>query len=775
MRASTPTIHGLIVCLLAAAAGVADDSLDPEDQPPAGSETAIFQAEISVEAQKRDQEIQEVPISTTFLSKEMLRAFDIYSAVMMEQKVPNLRINFNRNGGANSTYEIRGVGHLTDGDEIVSQPVTIHLNQVPSPFNVTTEGLIFDMERVEVLRGPQGDLFGLNTTGGTINYISARPTDEFQAGVYLEAGSYSSSRLDTFVSGPFSDRWSGRLALSSRRLRDGWQTNAETGESYGELDLGGVRLSTRYAGDSLLADIEVHYGWNKSDPVLGRLMAPLTTVLGEYVEPVEEWNDVGWSDEPAYGTNKNRPYTDSREAGMTANIEWNLGSLNLHSVTGYQDFDREGWFDGDGSRVKEVDWVRDTAVRSFSQEFRVDSHASDRFYWMAGIYGGTDTVENLFFFDVRASKIFPAVVGNDTEQDRDAIAVFGRAEWAFSSRWQIDLGLRYSREKRSILIDGTQLLADPLGLFGGIYQPGDILTDSVTTCLTIGDCTPGEPYADSIDDGDWSGKINLLFAPNDPWRFYLSLSRGFKSGGFNDNSTSSTLQYLAVRPERLYAYELGAKGRLSGGALHWNSAVFYYDFKDQQVEDFIVDPVFGPLEANTNAPRSELYGFESELLWQITSRFALTQGLGFTDGRFKDFQGIDALAVSAQDQDPDFQFFTPVYLDRTDGAIGFPNWQYNGMLQYQLPVARNRWFRFSVDYSYESEATQVGEFERVLPAFWLFNARVAYRLSDSLEVGLWGRNLSDTRYLNDWQNWFDAEVQVVGMPRTYGVSFRWAY
>ena len=97
------------------------------------------------------------------------------------------------------------------------------------------------------------------------------------------------------------------------------------------------------------------------------------------------------------------------------------------------------------------------------------------------------------------------------------------------------------------------------------------------------------------------------------------------------------------------------------------------------------------------------------------------------------------------------------------------------MLQYQLPVARSRWFRFSVDYSYESEATQAGEFERVLPAFWLFNARVAYRLSESLEVGLWGRNLTNTQYLNDWQNWFDAEVQVVGLPRTFGVSLRWAY
>jgi outer membrane receptor protein involved in Fe transport len=640
---------------------------------------------------------------------------------------------------------------------------------------VTTEGLIFDMENVEVLRGPQGDLFGLNTTGGTINYITARPTDDFQAGVYAEAGNYRSSRLDTFVSGPLAGRWSGRLALSSRRLRDGWQTNAETGESYGEIDLGGARVSARYGGDTVLADIEVHYGWNKSDPVLGRLMAPFTTILGERVEPVDGWTDVGWSDTPAYSTNASRPFTDAREIGMTANVNWDLGGLTLFSVTGYQDFDRTGWFDGDASRAKNADWVRSTDVRSLSQEFRIAAQGTGSIYWMAGVYAGVDSIENLFLFDVVDSTIFPVIPGNDTEQERDAWAVFGRAEWSFSPRWQVDLGLRFSRERRSILIDGTKLLADPLGVFAGVYDSGDILTDSISSCFAIGECAPGTPYADSIDDSDWSGKVNLLFSPADPWRFYLSLSRGFKSGGFNDSSASTSIQFLPVRSERLYAYELGAKGRLSGGALHWNTAVFFYDFEDQQVEDFVVDPLFGPLQANTNVPTSELYGFESELLWQITSRLALTQGLGFTDGTFKDFLGIDAAAVSAQGLDPGFQFYTPVYLDRSNGAIGFPNWQYNGMLEYQVPFAQRRRIRIAVDYSYESETNQAGEIERVLPAFWLLNARLSYRLSEGLEIGLWGRNLTNTEYLNQWNHWTDAEIQVVGMPRTFGVSLRWAY
>jgi len=777
------TIVFALFAVVAPVAVVADETPDESDTDAATSATEestepdllIFTEEVTVVAQKREQEIQEVPISTTILTRDMLLDFDIFTTVMMEQKVPNLRINFDRLGGANAAFEIRGVGHLTDGDEISSQPVTVHFNQVPSPFNITTGGLIFDMEHVEVLRGPQGDLFGLNTTGGTINYLTARPTSTLQAGVYLEAGNYRSGKLEAFVSGPLTGKWSGRVAIASRQLTDGWQTNAETGERYGEIDLGGARVSARYAGSAVLADIEAHVGWNNSDPPLGRLVAPFTTVLGEQIEPVGGWNDVGWSDTSGYSTTEGRPFTDSGDVGMTANVMWNLGQMTLSSVTGYQDFDRTGWFDADGSVAKEADLVRRTDVRSLSQEVRIASNGSDPVSWMAGVYAATDSVENGFALDSVESTVFPAVPGNDTSQDRDAGAVFGRIEWLFSTRWQLDLGLRYSRERRSIFINGTQLRADPLGFLAGIYQSGDILTDSITTCLTLGECTPGVPYSDEIDHDDWSGKVNLLFALSDPWRLYLSVSRGFKSGGFNDNSASSSLQFLPVRPERLYAYELGAKARLAGGALRWNNALFYYDFRDQQVEDFVVDPLFGPLRANTNVPDSELYGFETELLWQIGSRLALTQGLGCTKGSFASFAGIDAAAVAAQAQDPDFEFYTPVYVDRSGEAIGFPNWQYNGMFEYLIPIAQSRRVRLAVDYSYESEAERPGAIDRTLPAFWLLNARVSYRFNGGLEVGLWGRNLTNTEYLNFWDNSLNAEVQIVGMPRTFGTSLRWRY
>ena len=774
---------GVMIGVMIAVTGIAQETPDPGEaevatsapEAPDTTDRAIFSAEITVEAQKREQKIQDVPISVTVLSREMLLDFDLFSTVAMEQKVPNLRINFDRLGGANAAFEIRGVGHLTDGDEISSQPVTVHFNQVPSPFNITAGGLIFDMERVEVLRGPQGDLFGLNTTGGTINYLTARPTDTLRAGVYTEAGNYRSGKVEAYVSGPLTGKWSGRLAVATRQLSDGWQTNAETGERYGEIDMGGARASMRYAGEAVLADVELHYGWDRSDPPLGRLVAGFTTVLGEQIEPVEGWTEVGWSDTPGYSTTERRPFTDADDIGMTANVGWNLGRVTFFSVTGYQEFDRTGWFDTDGSAAKEADLIRRTDVRSLSQEFRLASNGSDPFYWMAGVYGATDTVENGFSLDSVESTIFPAVVGSDTSQDRDAWAVFGRAEWSFSPRWQLDLGLRYSRERRSILIRGSQLRADPLGIFAGIYQPGDILTDSITTCLTLGVCTPGVPYSDAIDDDDWSGKVNLLFAPNDPWHFYLSIARGFKSGGFNDNTASSSLQFLPVRPERLYAYELGAKARLFDGALQWNNALFYYDFEDQQVEDFVVDPLFGPLRANTNVTSSELYGFETELLWQIGPRLALTQGLGFTEGSFADFAGIDAAAVAAQDQDPNFQFYTPVYLDRSGEAIGFPNWQYNGMIEYVVPMAERRRLRLAIDYSYESESDRPGAISRTLPAFWLVNARVGYRFKGGIEVGLWGRNLTDTEYLNFWDNSLNAEIQIVGMPRTYGISLRWAY
>ena len=135
----------------------------------------------------------------------------------------------------------------------------------------------------------------------------------------------------------------------------------------------------------------------------------------------------------------------------------------------------------------------------------------------------------------------------------------------------------------------------------------------------------------------------------------------------------------------------------------------------------------------------------------------------------------DSLFREHQAQDPDFEFYTPVYVDRSGEAIGFPNWQYNGMIEYLIPIAQSRRVRLAVDYSYESEAERPGAIDRTLPAFWLLNARVSYRFNGGLEVGLWGRNLTDTEYLNFWDNSLNAEVQIVGMPRTFGTSLRWRY
>ncbi len=733
-----------------------------------------FEGQLVITALKKEDDVQKVPISLTSFDQDAMLDLDVDRMISLDRQTPNLQINTDQAGGANAGFQIRGVGFKTDGDEIVSQPVAVHGNEVASPYSATTLGMLFDIQQVEVLRGPQGDLFGLNTTAGAINYVTAKPTDTFTSGVFAELGNFESFKVDAHVSGPLSRTWSARLAVATRQRNEGWQTNVETGEKYGELNTGGTRLSFRHSGERVLADVEIHYLWDRSDSVLGRLVAPYTTVFGEEIEPVTEWTGVGWSEAPAFSTSARRPFVDSDTWGMTANINWSLGSLSLVSVTGFQDFKRTGWYDRDGSRTKEADTVRSTDARSFSQEFRLSSKASSPFYWMAGVYYGADELENTYIADIAESRAFPAVIGHDpTLQDRDAWAAFGRGEWSLSERWRIDLGLRYSREKRSISQDATQLLEDRLGVFEGIYVPGDIITNSVTRCLSGGDCTPGVPYADQIDDDDWSGRLSLSFAPSSAWNIYGSIARGFKSGGFNDSAATATAQLLPVGPERLYAYEVGTKALFIDDSLRWNSAVFFYDFKDQQVQDWLVDPLFGPVSANTNVPETEIYGFETEFFWQPARRLSVVQGIGFKRGSFVDFPGIDRAAVEAQDEDPDFEFYTPVYLDRAGESIGFPELQYNGQIEYLLPVTGRRAFRFLIEYNYVSEEEPPGDSRATLPAHWLVNARVAFRLNNDLEIGLWGRNLLDEQYLVRVGSFLNALTHTVGFPRTFGISLRW--
>ncbi len=777
------TFHLALVCglLLAAPGTLAAQNEGDQEEAAATEESPAEESSadgveavsetITVTATKREQALHDVPISVTVLPAQALEDFGIEGLVEVENVTPNLRINQAFAGYA-PQYAIRGVGDQANTDEVNSSPVAIHVNEVANAFPIATTDHIFDIDQVEVLRGPQGDLFGLNTTGGTINLVTAKPTSQFQASLYTELGRYESAKVDAFVSGPMSETTWGRFAVSTSQRGEGWQQHAITGEKHGEEDRGGARASLRYIKNRLLADVEGHYGWDQSDLQASRLIEPFFDVFGREIQAVSASDQVKWSDGQPFGLEgMGRPGNDNESHGLTANITHTGDKLSFTSVTGIQNFDRASWIDVDGAEVKDGDNVRFTDIESFSQEFRLASVTGET-YWVVGTNYAEDTVENFYIFDQPDNLAFPAIGGNNTKQDREMFAVFAHVETPINDQWGVSGGVRFTDESRDIVLDGTKLLEDPLGIFAGIYGPGDILTDSIVSCFVFGDCTPGSPFVASVSDSDFSGKAVLTYAPNPDWNLYWSAARGFKSGGFNDTAASVGEQFVPYGPETLNAFEFGAKGGNSDGSLLWNSALFFYDYEDQQTGDSIVDPFFGALGAIVNVPKSEILGLETEVNWRVSQRTTITQSVGFNKGEWSDFQAIDANAVQAQAADPNFPgLFSPVFVDLSGQDIGFPELQYSGTLAVEQPLSNDKNLRFFLDYNYEDKAQTPGE-AIVLPAYWIVNARLSLAVNDRFEIGVWGRNILDEDYLN-FQGFFNfGLVEVTGMPATYGISLR---
>ncbi len=751
-----------------------DTESAPPDEASALRVDDSIHDEIVVTAQKREQTLREVPISISVLPPETLRELAIDDLESMQFQTPNLRVQRVRLSGNGTRYEIRGVGNQTRTDEINSSPVAAHVNEVAYPFPVAAPGLLFDIAQVEVLRGPQGDLFGLNTTGGTINLVTTKPGAQRTAGIYAELGNFETLRLDAYAGGPLSERLQVRVAAATVQRRRGWQRHEQTGQRHGEQDRGGARLSLRYVGRRVLADVEIHGAWDRSDSEIPRLLAPFTALSGRIPAVTGGDRNVRWSTEPGFSTTADRPFVDNDSLGLTSRVDWQRGAATLSWVSGYEDFEGRRWIDLDGSEAKIGDMVRTTAVRSWSQELRlaVGHTATD---WMIGANVAADEVDNLFILDVPDTPVLPALSDNDLTQERDMWAIFGHVDHRLRARWTLSGGLRFTTETRALFNDGTALTADPLGVLTGIYRPGDILTDSIGACLTLGDCTPGVPFEAEIEDRDASGRWALAWAPAPSWNLYLSLARGFKSGGFTDATASVSEQLAPYAPERVWAFELGAKGALARGELLWDTALFYYDYQDQQFGDNIVDPFFGALLTTVNVPESELYGFETELRWQPTQSLTLRQTLGYTKGKFGPFLAIDGGSVQAQTADPDFQFFTPVFVDLTGTDLGTPELQYSGMLTWQTAMSRKRRLQATVDASYEGASSPIGEPTAAVPGSWQVGARLTLTLNERLDVGLWGRNLGD-EVVFAYKGFFNLGlVALRGEPRTFGISLRSAF
>jgi len=743
----------------------------------ASAQKGMVLEEIVVTAQKRAENINDVGITVNAFSGEQIRELGITNATDMAQHTPGMTITENAPTGI-PVYTIRGMG-FDDYSAGSNSTVGVYVNQVALPYPVMTSGQMFDIERIEVLKGAQGDLYGRNSTGGAINFISNKPSQDFGAGVNLDYGRYDYTKLDGHVTGTLSDTVQGRLAFTSSQQDAGLQKHLVTGEELGEKDKAAVRALINWdASDDLSLLLDLHTAQDKSDgwaqqayKIIGISGGTLIPVNPAELNPGDP-RDAAWD---------LKPELDQKSAGGSITVNWDLNEqLTLTSISAYDQFERDDTSDWDGISLEDFNIRNITEINSFSQELRLSAEGTG-YSWIAGLYLSSDSVDEIYRAWLNDSGASLGILGESEsryKQDTDTRALFGHAEFELTEQWRLTLGARYTHEKR----DWQGCSYDSDGGMATLYELLG-LRKTGNTSFAQGDCitvdgaggslnsdgyleVDNTPFKDQMITENLSGKITLDYAATDDLLIFGTIGTGFKSGGYNGALANDIAQFAPYQEEETLTAELGLKATLFEGSMQLNGALFYYDYRDKQVTG-ATDTLVGPLTTTVNVPRSEIEGAELELQWRPLQGLDVKLGVAYLDTMVKQFDTM-----------------SPVLTHFTDAkGAELPNtsqWQYNGLIGYEYPLSGGLLVRAVTDFSYtdsyytnmEGSLGEVDEWH--VKDYWLVNARLALVAADgSWEVALWGRNLADKYYYPSTTWGTDTVNRSAGPGKTYGINFNY--
>ncbi|MGC1301243.1 MAG: TonB-dependent receptor [Caulobacteraceae bacterium] len=734
-RNLTATAAGALALGLASSAlAAAPDAPAP---PAPGGNTL---SEVVVTAQRREQSSQDVGIAISVLSGQQLALRGVKTISDLQYQTPGLEIT-PAFGSGQPNFRLRGVG-FDDYASNNSSPVGVYIDEVAYPFPLQTTGQVFDLSRVEVLRGPQGTLYGRNTTGGAINFITNRPTSTYTAGLDADVGSYGYSRAEAFVSGPLTDTLRIRISGVTEH-GGGFQQNRDTGQEIGDLDRSTGRVQLDWTPISRLdVLVEGTYGYDHSD---GQGLYRFDSLGG--VPADGNPYKTGWGASPAFASligiqTDAKPFKHNQNAGVDLHVGYDLGFARLTTITAYHILDRREYEDWDATSAADADEFYDTHAKVFSQEVRLNSQDHGPLKWMGGLYYDKEDLRDLFLSDLVDSDGF--IASTSYAQHVSTIAGFGQVDYAVTSRLSVTGGLRVEHERRTL----DDFVTTTLPLIGlGVDVPQVVQAYTQVT-----------------------GKLEADYRLAPDQLVYASASRGVKSGGFSAYNTLVASQVQPFKPEVLYAYEGGYKSQFLDKTLRFNGDVFYYDYHDEQVQSAIFDPTFGAIGKIVNAPRSYIWGVEGEVEWKPLTQLEVHQGVSFKRGQYTDFQGLDIARSTAAD--------APVFDNRDGEDLGFPKWSLNGSASWTQPIGGGYKLVAETDYAYRDKLSPVllGPTFNV-SSYWLANATLTFSPNDGpWSIGLWGRNITGTRY-DLTRNFFLSGIDIAapGAPATFGARVSYRY
>lgn len=753
----------------------------PAPVPAAQAEPAsVGIDDIIVTAQKRSQSINEVPLSVTAASGDKLLAAGITSTADLARIVPGLTAQpspFNT-----PIYTLRGVGFVEFS--LATPPtVAVYTDEVPLPFSAMTKAAALDVERVEVLKGPQGTLFGQNTTGGAINFVAAKPTSTFKAGVDLSYGRFNTFDAQGFVSGPLSDTLTARFAIRTIQGGD-WQKSSSRQDSLGaRRETQGRLLLDWQASDRLKVAFNLN-GWiDRSDSQAPQRTETFISAPGNPNEaPIRALPPQPLTARSADWTNTLFPMKhDDRFFQGSVRADYDVSDdIVLTSITAYNHYRTESFQDYDGTPLSIADILTDGKVRSFSQELRLTG-TMGRLRWVAGAnYQRDKTRDHATYFPIDATTHYvgPMEGGNVSPINDSLIktlAAFANVEYEIVDNLTIQGGLRYTDSRRDnascALVGpgpgGGQSFAPIFEFLQTLVRPGEPVVP-----LREGDCyslkPDGRPLVTPLiqqldqDNLSWRGGINYK-TPN-RGLIYATVSRGYKAGSFPTVAPATSGELRPVEQESILAYEIGFKQPLFDRKLQVNGAAFYYDYQDKQLRGRILDVIFGPLDALVQVPKSRVKGAELELIAQPVRGLTLNVAGTYLDSRITRFTGFNQSGAIANFAGARFPFS--------------PKWSIVGDAGYDFPVREGLNAFVGASATYNSRTTaSIGDIPQLtIRPYTLVDLRMGlHDPADTWRVSLWGRNVFDKYYWTSAFQTQDVYVRYTGRPATYGASFSYRF
>ncbi len=700
--------------------------------------------EVVVTAQKRAESLQDVPISVSVTSGETLDKFSIGDIGELSASIPNVTI------GQNATQDsitIRGVG--SGANHGFEQSVGTFIDGVYFGRGRSSRSPFLDIERVEVLKGPQGVLFGKNTIAGALNITTRKPTDAFEASIDAEYFDGNDAiGVTGVVSGPLTDNLAGRVVLKYKET-GGYIDNRATGDDDPEIEetVGRVsllwdasdRLSVAFKGEISSYDLDGrHLQMYEGGPFLEMFQA---------VDPnyEQKLDDRRSTNNPVFG--RDFDYTDAQN--FTATVNYDLDSVRLVSITAYTNYEYDNNIP--------ASWVAnlDTAAKlydeehtQFSQELRLESIGDGAFDYILGVFYQTEEIDHLQYFDFDTAQAIadgfplPPFVGRSTfdlTQDTDSYAAFGQVTWHVTDRLRTNVGLRYTNDEKDL--DFARITTGALPF-------------------------PSYQLSDSRDDSDVTPSINVQYDLSDDVMVYASFSQGFKSGGFDFESGQD------FEEETVDAWEAGIKSTLGDGSMEFNAAVFRSEFEDLQVAAWN-----GTAFETGNAAEAITEGLEIDGRWQMTDRWMMWGAVAYLNAEYDSFPG----ATCTAEQQMVFPGGPGACIQDLSGKdLQFsPDWSGTLNLEYFQPMEGME-FSALLGIDYSSDFYTALDLDPISKqdSYAKLNARIQLAADAGWSIALVGKNLTDeetTMWVNDVPFFRGAHFAAYDQSRNIGIQARYEF